>query len=68
MAKPDTDPAHIDEGLPGDCTAFTEVNYRTGQDIPQVDGKDSGSDKYYTMRAWMAVTTYLISDYKFLYE
>jgi hypothetical protein len=33
-----------------------------------VDGKDSGSDKYYTMRAWMAVTTYLISDYKFLYE
>ncbi len=25
-------------------------------------------DKYYTVRSWMAVVTYLIIDWKYLYE
>ncbi len=39
---------------------------KTGVELPdEVQVKD---DKEYTVRAWMAVTSYLLSDWKFLYE
>ena len=39
----------------------------TGQQIPDKD-VTVGNDKYYTVRAWMAVITYLMADWKYLYE
>ncbi len=41
-------------------------NPYTGEDLP--DGERIEMDDKYTIRAWMAVVTYLMSDYKFLYE
>jgi hypothetical protein len=38
----------------------------TGADLP--DAQQINTDKRYTVRAWMAVITYLLSDYRFLYE
>jgi len=56
-----------DTGLPGDCTSALGFNYITGQPIP--DPKmTAGDDHLYTIRAWMAVSAYLMTDYKFLFE
>jgi hypothetical protein len=38
----------------------------TGVELPE--GRRLEDDKNYTIRAWMAVVTYLLSDYRFLYE
>lgn len=38
----------------------------TGKDLPMA--VQITKDPNFTIRAWMAVTTYLLSDYKFLYE
>jgi hypothetical protein len=51
--------------LPGECRPA--INYRTGAYLDDTDDKTS-DDRFYTARAWMAVTSYLLSDYKFLYE
>ncbi len=51
-------------GLSYECSA--QKNPITGEDIDAaVQIKD---DKTYTIRSWMAVVSYLLSDYKFLYE
>jgi hypothetical protein len=57
----------IDQNLDGACSP--DRNYLTGAALPNGDmDPNYGEDKYYTIRAWMAVTSYLITDYKFLYE
>jgi hypothetical protein len=38
----------------------------TGVELPE--GQRLEDDKNYTIRSWMAVVTYLLSDYRFLYE
>ncbi|MFY0538508.1 hypothetical protein [Nannocystis pusilla] len=46
------------------CQARVDPN--TNVDLP--DAEKIETDKNYTIRAWMAVMTYMLSDYKFLYE
>ena len=50
--------------LPGACRATN--NWWTGSPLPQEDR--IVNDANYAIRSWMAVMTYLLSDYKFLYE
>jgi hypothetical protein len=38
----------------------------TGQDLPTAERIEQ--DDAYVVRSWMAVMTYLLSDYRFLYE
>ncbi len=53
-----------DTGLLYDCSGRWDNT--TGQDLADADQiKD---DPNFTVRSWMAVTTYLFSDWKFLYE
>ncbi len=58
----------IDETLPvqiaGACQGRRD--YWTGRDYPEERRVINDGD--YTVRAWMAVLTYLLSDYRFLYE
>jgi hypothetical protein len=57
----------IDETIDRDswnCRA--ERDPITGEDLPEE--RRVRRDEDYTMRAWMAVVTYLLSDYDFLYE
>lgn len=51
-------------GLPGQCQATTD--YWTGEALPE--DRQITTDDTYTIRAWMAVTAYLLSDYRFLHE
>jgi hypothetical protein len=46
------------------CQARVDPN--TNVDLP--DAEKIETDENYTIRAWMAVMTYMLSDYKFLYE
>lgn len=50
--------------LPWQCRA--ENDWFTGNPIP--DGRRITSDPDYTVRAWMGVMTYMLSDYRFLHE
>lgn len=43
-----------------------ENDYFTGEELPEE--RRVRRDEDYTLRAWMAVTAYLLSDYDFLYE
>lgn len=54
----------VNESLVYACRA--RKNPYTDQDL--ADGDKLEKDPDYTVRAWMAVVTYLLSDYKFLYE
>lgn len=51
-------------GLPGQCQAVND--YWTGEPLPE--DRQIFNDETYTIRAWMAVTAYLLSDYRFLHE
>ena len=51
-------------GLPGPCQATTDRV--TGDALPA--DQQVVEDPDYTVRAWMAVVSYLIGDYRFLYE
>jgi len=53
-----------DTGLNWGCSGRWDP--RDGTDLP--DAVQIGDDKNFTLRSWMAVMTYLMSDYKFLYE
>lgn len=53
-----------DINIPGICAATSD--YWTGEPYPE--GKAVTSDRHYTIRAWMAIMTYMLSDYKFLHE
>ena len=50
--------------LPGPCRATND--YWTGKDLPEAQRITQDPD--YTVRAWMGVLTYMLSDYKFLHE
>ena len=45
---------------------MARVDPNTQQDLPEA--QQISDDTAYTIRAWMAVVTYLLSDYKFLFE
>lgn len=51
-------------GLPGECQANVEF----WSDQPLSDNERITNDPNYTIRAWMAVMTYLLGDYRFLHE
>jgi len=53
-----------DTWLPWQCQARDE--YWSGEELP--DEERITNDPDYTIRAWMAVITYLLSDYRFLYQ
>jgi hypothetical protein len=62
-----SDPAVSDryrQELPGECSVYNE--YWSGAPVPE--GEELNQDPNYTIRAWMAVTSYLLSDYAFVYE
>ncbi|MCA9650998.1 MAG: hypothetical protein KC501_13870 [Myxococcales bacterium] len=48
----------------GACSATND--YWTGEPLPE--DRQITNDDLYTVRAWMAVTSYLLSDYRFLHE
>jgi len=50
--------------LPGPCRV--ERDFWTDKDLPE--DQRLTEDEKYTVRAWMSVTTYLLSDYAFIYE
>ena len=54
----------IDQWLSWSCRARTD--FWTGADLPEEQRVER--DANYTTRAWMAVLTYLLLDYQFLYE
>ncbi len=54
----------IGRTLSGLCRAVGD--YYTGEEWP--DEQRITDDSRYTVRAWMAVMTYLLADYRFLYE
>jgi hypothetical protein len=54
----------IDDWLPSNCRA--ESDFYTGNAFPEE--RRIRQDPRYVVRAWMAVVTYLLTDYRFLYE
>ena len=55
--------------MSGECRP--SINYKTGAPLEDSKGDENNlltEDRFYTVRAWMSVTSYLLSDYKFLYE
>jgi mono/diheme cytochrome c family protein len=54
----------ISERIPYSCQVRREL--ATGEDLPEAERLEL--DPQYTVRAWMAVVTYLMSDFQFLYE
>lgn len=54
----------VGKSLPWNCRG--RWNRLTGAELPE--GQRLESDEKYTLRAWMAVITYLLLDYRFLYE
>jgi hypothetical protein len=52
------------EGLDYSCRV--ENDFWTRVELPEED--KLREDPNYVIRSWMAVTTYLLSDYQFLYE
>lgn len=53
----------ISENMPWTCQARS--NYWTGEDF---NDRRLQADPEYTVRAWMAVIAYLVTDYRFLYQ
>jgi len=51
-------------GLPGECRAVTDFYSQQ----PLSDAERIENDPSYTIRAWIAVLSYLLSDYRFLHE
>jgi hypothetical protein len=58
------DDGQIGTELPYACAAYEDLT--TGQPLPE--DQQVTQDEKYTVRAWMAVMTYLLSDFRFLYE
>jgi hypothetical protein len=56
--------AQFPENIPGVCQVHEE--YWTQKELPE--GEHIDRDEKYTIRAWMTVMTYLLSDYAFVYE
>ena len=58
-----SDDGSYNSNLPGSCQVYTD---EFGQDLPE--GSEIAVDDQYIMRSWMTVLTYMLSDYRFLYE
>ena len=54
----------VSEELTGPCRLFNDRV--TGNSLPQ--DRQVSRDRDYTVRAWMAAVSYLLSDYRYLYE
>ena len=54
----------LDQWMPWNCRARTD--FWTGEEWPEAQRVERDAD--YTLRAWMATTTYLLLDFRFLYE
>ena len=54
----------VDERLAEPCRLWADRN--TNKQLPS--SRQISRDEQYTMRSWMAVVSYLLSDYRFLYE
>jgi hypothetical protein len=54
----------VNRWMPGQCQARLDPD--TGVELPEEERLTQ--DERYTIRAWSAVLTYLLSDYEFLYE
>jgi len=63
MAKPEAEMPYS-KGLPYACQV--NANFWSGQELPEE--QKLTEDPSYTIRAWMGVMSYLLSDYSFLYE
>ncbi|WP_437594683.1 DUF1588 domain-containing protein [Sorangium sp. So ce1000] len=64
MAKPEGDEGRLSRSLPGPCQVHND--YWTRDGLP--DEQKLTRDENYTVRAWMSVMTYLLSDFRFLYQ
>jgi mono/diheme cytochrome c family protein len=66
MALPEEDPARISTQLQGECQVHDD--YWTQEAFPEDSESHVDDDSNYTIRAWMGVMTYLLSDFRFLYQ
>lgn len=57
-----------EEGEELDWQCGADRNYLTGEAFDEETSWETRGDALYTKRAWMAVFTYLITDYKFIHE
>lgn len=64
MALPEGAEGRLSKGLPGPCQV--NEDYWTRDKLP--DEMRLTRDENYTIRAWMSVMTYLLSDFRFLYQ
>lgn len=64
MALPEGDPARLSSQLPGACHVWDD--FWTYEALPE--GQEVVGDENYSIRAWMAVITYMLSDFRFLYQ
>lgn len=60
--EPEYEPTSAD--LPNNCRALADPS----TSIPYDEDGQLVSDDKYVVRSWMAVLTYMLSDYRFLYE
>lgn len=64
MAKAEGEEGRLSRGLPGACQVNND--YWTREALPEAERLTR--DDNYTVRAWMSVMTYLLSDFRFLYQ
>lgn len=64
MDKAEDDPTRLSSQLPGSCQVYDD--YWTEEAL--AEGDEIVNDENYTIRAWMGVVTYLLSDFRFLYQ
>ncbi|WP_437787339.1 DUF1588 domain-containing protein [Sorangium sp. So ce1097] len=64
MAKAEGEEGRLSRSLPGACQVNND--YWTRQALPEAERLTR--DENYTVRAWMSVMTYLLSDFRFLYQ
>ena len=51
-----------------DLVDVCRLNRDRNTDVQLPDGRRINRDSEYTIRAWMAAVSYLLADYRFLYE
>ncbi len=72
MKLAEDDPNYIPSWLPYQCQVrgdfWTGQPYSEDEEQPPIGAGALQTDDTYVIRAWMAVTTYLLTDYAFLYE
>ncbi|AUX44025.1 hypothetical protein SOCE26_054840 [Sorangium cellulosum] len=64
MKKAEGEEGRISQWLPGPCQV--QRDYWTRDELPEE--QKLARDDNYTVRAWMSVMTYLLSDFRFLYQ